>query len=271
MKKLNGIIVLLLLIVVGYSCSTKEDDSPAVDETATTDETQEDVTDDNIIIEDDSSALKIQFEHFFKDDSFELEKEYTLENGQKIKTNDIKYYISNIVVLGDGIDDYTEENSYHLIDIKGKTKVTFPYIPIGKYKGVKFFLGVDSVKNHTIDNSGDLDPDGGMAWTWITGYRFFVIEGTFSSTIKTDDALIYHIGEDKNLNKFEFNFTDEGFTSVELKEGVQKIVKMKLDINEVFQNPNTLNLDEISKSTGGPDAEPIGENLSTIFSILGIE
>lgn len=128
---------------------------------------------------------------------------YTNEVGNTFAVNKFRYYISNVKLIKDDESVYDVPNSYFLIDEADQTTVKpeLANIPGGKYKGVRFTIGVDSAA--TEDPSmhvGVLDPANNMFWTWSTGYIFMKLEGTSPNSTSTGNSIIYHIGGYKNSN-----------------------------------------------------------------------
>lgn len=128
---------------------------------------------------------------------------YTNEVGNTFAVNKFKYYISNVKLIKDDESVYNVPNSYFLIDEADQSSVKpeLANIPGGKYKGVRFTIGVDSAA--TEDPSmhvGDLDPANNMYWTWSTGYIFMKLEGTSPNSTSTGNSIVYHIGGYRNSN-----------------------------------------------------------------------
>lgn len=127
------------------------------------------------------------------------DQEYTRGNGEKISIQVWSIILSHLslvksdnteVLLGDGYMHVSFENK--------KTKLNFPTIPAGTYKGVKFMIGVDSAINHqdpSVWPAGHpLNPNVNfMHWGWAGGYIFHQMDGKYrgmgSSTLK---GFTYH-------------------------------------------------------------------------------
>jgi len=70
----------------------------------------------------------------------------------------------------------------------------------GHYGGIRFYLGPDSLTNHsdpTLWAAGHpLNPNvNGLHWGWAGGYIFCALEGTYGNSTET---FLYHIGFDSN-------------------------------------------------------------------------
>src|SRR5690349_15893494 len=94
--------------------------------------------------------------------------------GDKFSAGVFKYYISNISLVRADHLVFTEPESYHLIShFEGKERFTVKNIPKGDYVAVRFTIGVDSARNVSGAQTGDLDVSNNMFWDWDTGYLFY--------------------------------------------------------------------------------------------------
>lgn len=89
----------------------------------------------------------------------------------------LKYFMSNMVLKADNGNE-VKYNNYELIDASDEASMWLPLkeLPYGKYTSLKFNLGIDSVRNHSGPQDGDLDTKNGMIWTWNTGYIFLKLK-----------------------------------------------------------------------------------------------
>src|SRR4051812_41138713 len=104
------------------------------------------------------------------------------------------YYISNIQFLKHDTVVF-EKESYHLIDHAVATRTAFVInsLEAGTYTTIRLMLGVDSTRNCSGIQSGDLDPAKGMFWTWNSGYIFLKAEGLTASSSSTN-SIVFHLG-----------------------------------------------------------------------------
>jgi len=125
---------------------------------------------------------------------------YTNAAGNTYSVDMLKYYVSNFrLVKADG----TEQpfTNYELIDASKPETLSFSLDSVinGEFTSLKFMLGIDSSRNHTGAQDGDLDPVHGMIWTWSTGYIFFKHEGSFRDSTGATRQLAFHLGTDNAL------------------------------------------------------------------------
>ena len=118
-----------------------------------------------------TGSLKIEFEAMVDTSALVFNtKNYLNANGDTFNVSVFKYYISNIVLTKSDNSTYTEPNSYHLIDHSNASSlvVTIPDVPNGEYKGITFMIGVDSIRNVSGVQSGDLDP---VSYTHLNSHQ----------------------------------------------------------------------------------------------------
>jgi len=128
---------------------------------------------------------------------------YTTAAGDTVNITKFKYFVSNFILVKEDGSEYTVPQSecYFLVDdsVESSTSITFNNIPAGKYTGLKYIIGVDSLRS-TMDISqrtGNLDPAGtaaDMYWSWNSGYIFYKIEGTSPQSSEMGNMFMLHIG-----------------------------------------------------------------------------
>lgn len=161
-------------------------------------------------------------------------KNYSSLGGDTFTINNLKHYLSNITLTKMGGEKINLGN-YHLLDAQyaPSTIFTLNNVPAGHYTGVEIALGVDSVRNYAGIQEGALDPSWGMFWTWNTGYIFFRING---NTTK-GSSYAYDVGGSEHLVRIGMDLTSYKVKSVQPKMGFM------MEVNELFQNPDTINFE----------------------------
>ena len=132
----------------------------------------------------------------------------------RFAVRDFQFFLSNIRLRG-AADSWVEPDSYHLVrfdEAAGVFDLALGTVPRGDYDRIEFGLGVDPAANGTIEQRGDLDPNGRMAWTWDVGYKFVLFEGALEIDGKRQ-PLVYHVGFDENYRTLGFAFDPKRFTS----------------------------------------------------------
>lgn len=182
----------------------------------------------------------------------------------------LKYYLSNFYLT-------TTENSEKKINeyiLNEHTNSTISFtlnnITKGNYKKFKMLLGVDPERNTSGAQSGSLDPLNGMFWDWNTGYIFFKLEGNYKTSLSsTLNPIEMHIGG------FEGNFNclkELIFSDIDLKisDNQKTVVNFELNLDEIFINPQQLDLANIAVATTAKDAKMIADNYADMFILKSI-
>jgi len=194
MKKLNLLLSLTMMVLVIASCK-KDDDTKTPEPTPST----------------KNSTVHFTFQPVDNDEvAINLGEIYTTPTGDSVSFDFIRYWISNIEFVKEDGSVWKESASYRLME-KTNKKIREEFdisVPTGKYKAVRFSIGVAPNQNSSLDSIiGELDATTGMNWTWNTGYIFMKNEGSFYNSDSMGYAHYkYHIGTDANYKTITFDF-----------------------------------------------------------------
>ncbi|MDO8999999.1 MAG: hypothetical protein Q7W45_09560 [Bacteroidota bacterium] len=121
---------------------------------------------------------------------------YPKNNGDSIKIESLKFYISNIEFLNNDKVIWQEKNSFHLVDASSATSMKIKLVipPNITCNKIRFNLGIDSLVNVSGVLGGDLDPTKGMYWTWQSGYINFKLEGKSKKCKTRNNEFHFHLG-----------------------------------------------------------------------------
>jgi len=212
-------------------------------------------------------SLSIEIQHFAGTAPFSLYTDFLTLNGDTVKAERFAYYLSNVVLYTSPTDSVLVKDSYYLVRVDDQTgsnySIEIKNLPPVTIEKIGFSIGVDPLKNASTDNDGDLDPNNFMAWNWDTGYKFLLFEGRFRNADGLKDALVLHIGGNSNFQTMRFPLN----TPVELKENTQPKVVFKAQIKEIFENPNTIALNESTSVVMGPGSELFAQNYAHMFTL----
>jgi hypothetical protein len=117
----------------------------------------------------------------------------------RFKVRDFQFFFSNIRLVSAG-GAYVEPDSYHLVRFDGEEPafvIMLHGVPRRDYERIEFGIGVDAAANRSLQQRGELDPNGRMAWNWEVGYKFVLFEGTLLRGNGTA-PLVYHVGFEEN-------------------------------------------------------------------------
>lgn len=172
-------------------------------------------------------------------------KTYINAHNDTFSVHTFKYYISNIKLTRNDGTIFSEKESYHLIDAgdSKRTQFTLANVPYGNYTAVSFIIGVDSVRNFSGAQTGDLDPALGMFWMWDTGYIFAELAG--SSPQDTAHglnhffsyAIIGYSGQYNALKTVRLPFYSD---TAKVSPLITPQVNLKADVLEWFKTPTII-------------------------------
>jgi hypothetical protein len=199
---------------------------------------------------------------------------YINAHGDTFSVSMFRYYVSNIKLKKSDGSYYTETESYHLVDAKDSAntcKLTLLNVPVGTYISAELMIGVDSARNCSGAQTGDLDPAKDMFWSWNQGYIFMKFEG-YSSSVAPANAhnVEYHIGGFKypynNTRKVTIPF------AVLLQVATDHSPKLMLKTNllGLFQAPTVISFSASPTIASPNSAVPLANNYANIFSFAGI-
>jgi hypothetical protein len=220
-----------------------------------------------------TGSISLEFEHNW--DGLPLtvphSGHFMSNSGEHIIFSKFSYYLSNIQLIDNNGDVWTEDYSYHLLDVTDNNtlSITIDDIPTGDYVGISYMIGVDSTSNVSGPQSGALDPVNEMFWSWNNGYIFLKAEGMehMSST-----QFRYHIGGFRNSNSTnaiqELTF-DFGPMMAEVRQDASPVIHSMVDAKMLFDGPTTSLkvLDNPSVVMPGPMAVNISRNYREMIEV----
>lgn len=175
---------------------------------------------------------------------------------------------------GENGEKHEFRNSYFLIDQSkpASRKIVLTDMQKGVYSYVSFLIGVDSIKNISGAQTGDLDPSLAMFWDWNTGYIMAKSEGEWFLGGNTFNY-VYHIGGYKAPNSVLRTVKLLLPEKITITGTDQKIgVHIKSHFDEWFKNPNIIDFSQASIIVSeGSEAKRIADNYADMFTIDHME
>lgn len=165
-----------------------------------------------------TDVVTLKIEHTWSD-SLEFALNETLVHpttGDSLNFVTFKYYISNIRLKKADGTWWVQPDSYHLLDLTNGTtpEVALNNVPFGEYTDIEYVLGVDSTRNVSGAQTGDLSTSLGMFWSWNSGYIMLKAEGT--SPDAGMGSFSFHLGGFSGANNIvttkTHNFTGNNLT-----------------------------------------------------------
>ncbi|OIV43830.1 MbnP family protein [Flavobacterium johnsoniae] len=205
----------------------------------------------------------------------------TTSNNEVLKISLVKYIVSNVVFTkADGTTyTYPKSKSYFIADESTTAGQQFQLtdVPVGDYVKVKFGIGVDE-EQWKLGAAGQGDflaqaNDAGMLWSWAAGYKFFALEGTFTSpTVTTAVPFMIHTGKTGT----DYNYTEVTLdmpTKALVRTNITPAVHIVTDLSKVIDGKNKIKLSDNNANgmgamiMGGANLPLITQNFSAMFRI----
>jgi hypothetical protein len=199
-------------------------------------------------------------------------KWYTTPKGDSVQVDVYAYYISNIVLNGPGGTKYTEPESYHLVDEARPAthKFIIKGVTPGTYTSVTFLIGVDSARNVSGAQTGDLSPDHGMFWDWNTGYIMAKLEGVSPQSDKNNQVL-YHLGGFSGDYSVLRKVTLALPSQLIIQEGKTSHIHVENDVQQWFKDPSLVDLKTMSMFRNRDDVKMMADNYADMFKVDHVE
>lgn len=229
------------------------------------------------VAENEKGSLKIEFDNIYGGADLAFATNYTNSNGEVLQIDKAKYIVSNIVLTKTDGSTYTvpKTESYFIVDeaTAASTVISLPNIPAGDYASISFGIGVDQAQWELgVSGQGNFwaqAQDAGMEWGWTAGYRFLVLEGTFTTpTDTTPTNFQAHTGrtsQNYNYTTISLNFPTGDKALV--RNTITPQIHVMADFSKVLDGVHTINLSEGAGIHGGSKLTLITENLSEMFEI----
>ena len=206
--------------------------------------------------------LQLLFQHVVGNKPLQLfEQTYHNSFGEPFTVYRFRYYVSNIVLYNGSLKQAIP-NAYFLIDEDDSLskRITLNH-KLDKVTAIEFMLGVDSIRNISGVQTGDLDPAKGMFWTWNSGYIFAKLEGVSDSCHTPGNAFALEPGGFRNgenaLRTVRLSIPDD-----------RNSVTIVADVLKWFQSVHSLQLaDNPTCHRPGKLAMQLADNYATMFSL----
>jgi hypothetical protein len=193
---------------------------------------------------------------------------YTTPSGEQYRISKLKYYISNIILPGNTPLDDTD--NYQLIDAAKELSFDIP-VKEGKYRSIRFLLGVDSIRNCSGAQTGALDPMNDMFWTWNTGYVMLKLEGTSPASPSDRQRIEHHVGGYRFGNNVATAVILD-IPEIKIKADAPASIVIEVNMDKYWNSVNTIRISEIPVCTlPGALAKKIAANFSSMFSVKSIQ
>lgn len=241
---------------------------------------KKDKTDDHVHPPvEEKATVEVHLENRVGSLGFFLNENYVTAQGDTVKFTTFKYYVSNFEFIKADGSVYTvpKDSCYFLVkaDDSESQELVIKDLPAGDYKGIRFIIGVDSLKSAApVDQrTGALDVTGAAAdmyWSWNTGYIFVKAEGTSPQSADSLKRFKYHIGlfggysspTINNIKKVELLF---GGTNHRFDASAKKSIHCYVNPLELFTTPHAIRLNESPIIMASPSSANIADNYADMI------
>lgn len=174
---------------------------------------KDDTDENNIPNTDTIGELSFTFRQYVGNDRIVYNQVYSDTSGRQFKITNLRYYISNIVLIKANGQELPLSGKVLLVDNE-KEQYSLGEVPVGDYSGFRFLVGIDSAINHgdpaLYDASNPLSYQPvSMHWGWSFGYIFMKVEGNVDTdsvpTGNLNGIMSYDIGSDPLVRVINFN------------------------------------------------------------------
>ena len=198
---------------------------------------------------------------------------YTNASGETYRVSELKYIISNIVLVGANGVEYTvpQAESYFVINQEAQASlmISLPEVDGRKYSQIRFGFGVDQ-SNYPLNGVNNFIPtaeETGMLWSWSAGYKFIKFEGEFDTATATDEPFLIHVGSHGSTLDNYKQITLDLATEISVNDNSSQI-NIDFDVAKIFDaGLLPFSLEEKSDIQVDPVYAPIiANNISSAFS-----
>ncbi len=210
-------------------------------------------------------SLKIRLVHVVDGEPLEFDDpRYTNAFGNTYSVMRLQYFVSDFKLALDG-GGVVQIRDAHYVDGRENDTHTFNpkmRIPQGDYQSVSFVFGLNAETN--VAGTFPNPPENNMEWPAPLGggYHYMKLEGRIAEGESTTNYQAHTGPTNNNQNFIEITLAESAFTAGE--EGAEIILTM--DINRWWENPNTLDLHEMTMMMDDQDKQVLlYENGADVF------
>lgn len=221
-----------------------------------------------------SKHVELTFNHVWGDDGqLILNQDFTHpETNETFNFTACNYYVSNFQLRDVDGNWWNHPFSYFLVKLSNESQFVVDLVDVkfDHYDAVRFLIGVDSLRNVSGAQQGDLAPSNAMFWSWSTGYIMMKFEG--SSPQANWGFFSFHVGGFENSNNSnvtrwkEIEFDD----ILEVTGQNEPKIQFNVDVSKAWSNENKLT-DQSSVHSSNALAHLIADQFSSAFSVFSVD
>ncbi|MEZ4779504.1 MAG: MbnP family protein [Flavobacteriaceae bacterium] len=224
--------------------------------------------------------LVVKFDNGVGDQDFIFGTSYDKSSGESFKLETLRYIISNIRVTDTNGNTfmYPSADNVFIVDEAnannaGEVWITLNNVAAADYTSITFGIGIDQ-ERYALGAEGqgaflDEAEAAGMMWTWATGFRFVRLDGTYSSTTATDEALNIHMG---SVGSSLDNYREVTLTlpnSAKVRMDKEPEIHVEADILKIFDGQTSVSFDNgySQVHTDANTTPVIANNMKGMFEV----
>jgi hypothetical protein len=218
----------------------------------------------------ETGRVQLCFTHYAGGQLLKLDSgRYANALGQDFVITKFKYYVSNLCLKSGSGKSFFIDNSFLIDEEDPVRKRLLLEVPCGNYDSIGFIIGVDSLRNCSGAQSGDLDPMHAMFWAWNTGYIFMKLEGTSPAAKTPGHFFEYHVGgyraPDNCIRKVTLPLSEPLVVSKERPS----LITLRAELTEILKTPSVIDFSLLPAVTDRRNATLLADNYRDMFSIAG--
>jgi len=208
-----------------------------------------------------NGAIQISVVPTYGEQVFSLkESSFRSMESSGLTITDLKFYVSKIQFLKNGVVVLEEQNSFHLVDVAhlNSLQILIDNKQNAFFDQLKFNLGIDSATSVSGVLGGDLDPTKGMYWAWQSGYINFKLEGASTLCKTRNNEFQFHLGGYEKPNDCLQTLSFAIINS--------NLINLKLDVKKIFDQIDLAKINHIMSPSN--EAVLLSRNVANAFSII---
>lgn len=216
--------------------------------------------------------LRITFSNNVGDKNMHLDSTYQNAFNESYKISAFKYYISDIRLQQPSGIETQVPDTYRLVDEAEPSSKSFILnLQQRQFTNISFLIGVDSARNVSGTQTGDLDPAKGMFWTWNTGYIMAKFEATSPFSPAPANKLELHIGGfrtgENTTRRVVLAFPGGSMVDID-RNGISEVF-IEADANAWFKSYRDLRIVDYPVCTNpGSLATQFADNYANMFKVV---
>jgi hypothetical protein len=219
------------------------------------------------------SSLQLSIVHMMNDQPLVRNTvEYINSAGETFTVTRFRYFLSNFSLETVGGKMITLPPAYFLVDdATDSTKlIKLEGVPAGTYKGIRFLIGVDSIRNVSGAQAATLAAETGMFWTWNSGYIMAQLEGIAPVIASPTHEFIFHVGGYKAADNVLKYVTLPFPASIIISKRNQPQINILADAGKWFE-PENISFKNIAVIMApGVNARKVATNYQGMFTVKNI-